>query len=109
MKFKQIILIIAVIFFISCSSSGKKETIDSGKVSSKDSCCNKEAVGKDSKVAMISEIACPKCGHKEMETMPTDVCVLSYECKKCKTVLTPKGDDCCVFCTYGTVKCPSKQ
>ena len=57
----------------------------------------------------ISEITCPKCGFKKKETMPTEVCLIKYTCTKCKTDLHPKDGDCCVFCTYGTQKCPSKQ
>jgi hypothetical protein len=69
-----------------------------------DKCCKKKTAE-----VLQSEITCPKCGHKEMETMPTDVCVLKYTCKKCKADLYPQKGDCCVFCTYGTHKCPSKQ
>ena len=32
-----------------------------------------------------------------------------YVCEKCKTVLRPKQGDCCVYCSYGTVKCPPIQ
>ncbi|MGC9354704.1 MAG: GDCCVxC domain-containing (seleno)protein [Mariniphaga sp.] len=39
----------------------------------------------------------------------TDGCQFFYECENCKTVLRPKSGDCCVYCSYGTVKCPSKQ
>lgn len=56
-----------------------------------------------------SEITCPNCGHKKIESLPTDVCQISYTCEKCKTVLHPKEGDCCVFCTHGNHKCPSKQ
>ena len=56
-----------------------------------------------------SEITCPKCGFKKKETMPTDVCLLKYTCTGCRAELLPKEGDCCVFCTYGTEKCPSKQ
>jgi len=27
----------------------------------------------------------------------------------CGTTLTPKAGDCCIFCSYGTVKCPPLQ
>ncbi|TNE55844.1 MAG: hypothetical protein EP338_03075 [Bacteroidetes bacterium] len=57
----------------------------------------------------MSEITCPKCGHREREKLPTEVCVIKYNCKKCGIELTPKKEDCCVFCTYGTHKCPSMQ
>ncbi len=58
---------------------------------------------------ITSKITCPKCGYSVEEQMPTEVCQISYTCKKCKATLHPEGDDCCVFCTYGDHKCPSKQ
>lgn len=60
-------------------------------------------------VELNSTITCPKCGHKKTETMPTDACQIFYECENCKTTLRPKQGDCCVYCTYGSVKCPSMQ
>ncbi|MBI3510740.1 MAG: MerC domain-containing protein [Bacteroidetes bacterium] len=60
-------------------------------------------------IELESTITCPKCGHKKKELMPTDACQFYYECENCKTVLKPKQGDCCVYCSYGTVKCPSKQ
>jgi hypothetical protein len=56
-----------------------------------------------------STITCPHCGHAETETMPTDACQWFYVCTGCGTVLTPKPGDCCVFCSYGTVRCPPVQ
>lgn len=56
-----------------------------------------------------SEITCPKCGFKHVETMPIGACQFFYECKACKAVLRPKPGDCCVFCSFGNVKCPPKQ
>lgn len=56
-----------------------------------------------------STITCPHCGHKKAEIMPTDTCQFFYECENCKNVIKPKKGDCCVYCSYGTVKCPSKQ
>lgn len=41
--------------------------------------------------------------------MPTDACQWFYDCENCKTVLGPKAGDCCVFCSYGTNKCPPIQ
>lgn len=57
----------------------------------------------------ICEITCPYCGHKEIEVLPTEVCQIKYTCKNCGEVLTPKDGDCCVFCSYGSHKCPSMQ
>lgn len=56
-----------------------------------------------------STITCPKCGFQKEEIMPTEACQYFYECDECNTVLKPKQGDCCVFCSYGTVKCPPTQ
>jgi len=56
-----------------------------------------------------STITCPKCEHKKTETMPMDNCQFFYECKKCGTLLKAKKGDCCVFCSYGNIPCPSIQ
>nr|WP_310588602.1 GDCCVxC domain-containing (seleno)protein [Dyadobacter arcticus] len=52
---------------------------------------------------------CPNCGHEEMKTMPTSACTYFYECTFCKVVLKPLAEDCCVFCSYGSVNCPPIQ
>lgn len=62
-----------------------------------------------SDVALQSTITCPQCGHAKEETMPLDACQWFYECGGCKALLRPKPGDCCVFCSYGTNKCPSNQ
>lgn len=61
------------------------------------------------KITLDSTIACPKCSHHEKETMPTDACQFFYGCKSCKTLLKPKQGDCCVFCSFGDIKCPPIQ
>jgi len=55
---------------------------------------------------LTSVLTCPRCGFARQETMPTDACQFFYECTNCKAVLRPKAGDCCVFCSYGSVKCP---
>jgi len=54
-------------------------------------------------------LTCPHCGFASVEIMPTDACIFFHECARCLTRLRPKPGDCCVFCTYGTVKCPPEQ
>jgi hypothetical protein len=56
-----------------------------------------------------STLRCPHCGHEAVETMPTDACVYFYECRHCRRLLRPKPGDCCVFCSYGSVRCPPQQ
>ncbi len=60
-------------------------------------------------VELCSTITCPECGHKKEELMPIDACMFFYKCENCKKRLKPLPGDCCVFCSYGTVKCPPIQ
>ncbi|WP_420220312.1 GDCCVxC domain-containing (seleno)protein [Pseudomonas aeruginosa] len=60
-------------------------------------------------VKLQSTLACPACGHRTTEIMPTMACQFFYECTACHTLLRPKEGDCCVFCSYGTVPCPPIQ
>jgi hypothetical protein len=55
-----------------------------------------------------STITCPICSYKKTEAMPENVCTYFYQCENCKTRLKPLKGDCCVYCSYGTEKCPSK-
>ncbi|HJO34949.1 MAG TPA: GDCCVxC domain-containing (seleno)protein [Gammaproteobacteria bacterium] len=59
--------------------------------------------------AFESVMTCPQCGFTMQESMPTDSCLFFYECRQCKALLRPKPGDCCVFCSYGSVKCPPIQ
>jgi hypothetical protein len=56
-----------------------------------------------------SLLTCPHCAYEAVETMPTDACQFFYDCKGCGERLKPKAGDCCVFCSYGSVKCPPVQ
>lgn len=61
------------------------------------------------KTILTSTLTCPLCGHKKEETMQTDSCMFFYECENCLKVIKPLSGDCCVYCSYGTVKCPPIQ
>ena len=56
-----------------------------------------------------ARLTCPRCGHAETVTMPTDACQYFFTCAGCGARLTPKAGDCCVFCSYGDVPCPPVQ
>jgi len=73
------------------------------------SCCNSGIDNQEHFIELRSSITCPNCAHKKDETMPTDACAYYYECEKCKSLLRPLKGDCCVYCSYGTVKCPPMQ
>ena len=60
-------------------------------------------------IILNSVITCPTCGHQKEEIMPTDACQYFYKCEECETVLKPLAGDCCVFCSYGSIKCPPVQ
>ena len=86
-------------FFVCCNSSIEKSPSNPEE--------SKNILVKND--SLLSVITCPKCGYKKEEIMPTDVCKLKYTCQKCNEVLFPKEEDCCVYCSYGTKKCPSMQ
>ncbi|MGB8538153.1 MAG: GDCCVxC domain-containing (seleno)protein [Acidobacteriaceae bacterium] len=54
-------------------------------------------------------LTCPECGHETSETMPLGSCLFFHECVHCHALLRPKAGDCCVFCSFGSVKCPPVQ
>ena len=54
-------------------------------------------------------ITCPECGGRARERMPADDCQYFYDCRVCGAALKPRRGDCCVFCSYGDVRCPPKQ
>jgi hypothetical protein len=56
-----------------------------------------------------SVLTCPECGRSTLEEMPPDSCRFFHECVECHHMLRPKTGDCCVFCSYGSVKCPPIQ
>ena len=61
----------------------------------------------------FSKITCPQCGHQKTEKMPSwmhsNRREIIYECEGCGATLTPEPNDCCVFCSYGSVPCPPSQ
>lgn len=101
-----ITLIFATFFLLKCNHANQKENITEVKKDSSSTTKNTESSTKSSSQ---SEITCPKCGYKKIQIMPTDVCLIKYTCDSCAAVSYSKDGDCCVFCSYGTHKCPSKQ
>ncbi|MEH6308733.1 MULTISPECIES: GDCCVxC domain-containing (seleno)protein [Olivibacter] len=60
-------------------------------------------------IILQSTITCPLCQYTKEESMPTEACQYFYECENCHERLKPLQGDCCVFCSYGDVKCPPIQ
>lgn len=107
MKILLIILLgIIITVFQGCKSENRNETIVVMEDQKKDTLTPAKV---DKEMAGKSIITCPKCGFKKSEVLPTEICQLKYTCSGCNAVLLAKEGDCCVFCTYGDKKCPSKQ
>ena len=70
---------------------------------------NKGKASKRQETILASVITCPVCQHMKKEIMPTNACQYFYECENCTEVLKPLGNDCCVYCSYGSVACPPIQ
>ena len=62
-----------------------------------------------SEIERQSVITCPVCDHASEQIMPVDCCLYYFECPGCGDLLKARPGDCCVFCSYGTVPCPSVQ
>ncbi|WP_277246166.1 GDCCVxC domain-containing (seleno)protein [Micrococcus terreus] len=60
-------------------------------------------------VELTSVVTCPVCQQETSAQMPTDSCQFFWVCPNCRERVRPLGGDCCVFCSYGTVPCPSRQ
>lgn len=58
---------------------------------------------------LSSVITCPECKFSKYEHMPENACMHFYVCSNCGAMLKPKEGHCCVFCSYGSVKCPPVQ
>jgi hypothetical protein len=57
-------------------------------------------------IVLESVLTCPHCGFAKQETTLTDACQFYYECSNCKALLRPNSGDGCVFCPFGSAKCP---
>jgi hypothetical protein len=52
-----------------------------------------------------SVVKCPICKYKKEVAIPVDSCLILYDCEECSARLKPKKDDCCIFCSYGSIPC----
>jgi hypothetical protein len=63
----------------------------------------------EASVTLLSVLRCPSCGASEELEMPTNACVFFHQCTHCGILLKPNPGDCCVFCSFGSEKCPPMQ
>ena len=60
-------------------------------------------------IKLKTVIKCPICKFKKEVTMPENIRLQVYNCEECKARLKPKDNECCVFCSYSSVPCPTVQ
>ncbi len=58
---------------------------------------------------LSSTITSPNCGQRKAETMPTDAWHIFYEYTGWGALLRLLEKDCCVFCSYGSLRRPPIQ
>ncbi len=56
-----------------------------------------------------NELTCPDCGSKQKSEMLEAAYSYAYQCNSCSEIVEKKEDSCCVYCSYGDVKCPDQQ
>jgi hypothetical protein len=113
-----IIIILSIITIFNAQAQSELVTLDNndlitmnemlaidGDASELDNLENSEAAV----LKMQSTLTCPKCQHQSTEVMQENACKVFHKCSSCSEMVKPKSKECCVFCSYGSVKCPSKQ
>lgn len=93
-----------MLFLVQCSSPEQQENSSFDNIPKKDSCCNKEKISiktDSTKIALQSEITCPKCGYKRIEVLPTDVAYFHIPAKIAKWFYILKTE--IVVCFVATV------
>lgn len=108
-KSEIVFFLFLLLILYSCRESANNAKNSIKKKNQQDSCCKAAEENDTSEIVLKSVIKCPECGFSKSEKMPSDVCLIKYNCENCGTEMRPKEEDCCVFCTYGDHKCPSMQ
>jgi hypothetical protein len=60
-------------------------------------------------IRWFSVVTCPTCSEQRTIRMPADYCQIVYTCPACGAVARPQAGDCCIFCSYGSERCPPEQ
>jgi hypothetical protein len=60
-------------------------------------------------ILLRATLTCPACGHRTVETMPTEACLWFHTCAGCGVRLRPKPGDGCVFRSRGGARGPPQQ
>ncbi|MGB1206900.1 MAG: GDCCVxC domain-containing (seleno)protein [Chitinophagales bacterium] len=113
-----IIIILSIITIFNAQAQNELETLNNNdlltmnEMLSADENVNNLNGLENSETAVLkmqSILTCPKCQHQTTEVMQENACKVFHKCDACNNMVKPKEKECCVFCSYGSVKCPSKQ
>ncbi|MCD6017379.1 MAG: hypothetical protein K0S53_500 [Bacteroidetes bacterium] len=61
------------------------------------------------KLQLKSTIKCPVCKYAKVVPMLLYTRRVRYDCAECHAMLKTSVNECCVFCVYGSVPCPTTQ
>lgn len=56
-----------------------------------------------------NQLTCPECASQQSAEMLDTGHSYAYQCDNCLEIIEKKEDSCCVYCSYGEVKCPTQQ
>jgi phage terminase large subunit GpA-like protein len=56
-----------------------------------------------------NSLSCPECGENQRVDMLDADYSFAYQCNSCNSIIEKKENSCCVYCSYGEVKCPTQQ
>jgi len=59
--------------------------------------------------SLTSILSCPLCRRTSEEIVPPDTWIRRHRCRLCSKDFAAKPGDCCVFCSYGSVRCSGEQ
>ena len=60
-------------------------------------------------IQLETTLKCPHCGVEQRATMPMSGKKMAQDCRYCYKPMAAKEGSHCVFCSYGSVKCPEVQ
>lgn len=60
-------------------------------------------------VVRESTLVCPRCNHGERMMMAENSSLVVHVCQSCGLEMHRLPGNCCLFCTWGTVPCPTAQ
>jgi len=67
------------------------------------------AYGGFKEVLFVTILKCPHCNKEQQATMPEKGRKMAQDCRYCNETISAIEGSHCVFCSYGSIKCPIAQ